>query len=169
VGEAALTSMAEVIALNAAADLGGGLVAALFGSDLGKLAAQKAEQNAIMAAEQLAMAAAVAWIPGFQGEAAGHVQAAAMFGAVAAAWGALAGATGGFSGGGGGSGSPRDTGGAASERTQPPGDEVHIYFVGPGFSAVNPEVQKVVYGAAQEAAANFGPNAKIKYHRRPRG
>ena len=169
VGEAAQMSYAEVIALNAAADLGGGLVAALFGSDLGKLAAQKAEQNAIMAAEQLAMAAAVAFIPGFQGEAAGHVQAAAMFGAVAAAWGALAGATGGFSGGGGGSGSPRDTGGAASERTAPPGDEVHIYFLGPGFSAVNPEVQKVVYGAAQEAAANFGPNTKVKYHRRPRG
>jgi len=169
IGEAAQMSMAEVIALNAAADLGGGLVAALFGSDLGKLAAQKAEQNAIMAAEQLAMAAAVAFIPGFQGEAAGHIAAAGMFAGVAAAWGALAGATGGFSGGGGGSGSPRDTGGAASERTQPPGDEVHIYFVGPGFSAVNPEVQKVVYGAAQEAAANYGPNTKVKYHRRPRG
>ena len=171
VGEAAQRSYAEVIALNAAADLGAGLVAALFGSDLGKLAAQKAEQNAIMAAEQLAMAAAVAFIPGFQGEAAGHLQAAGMFATVAAAWGALAGATGGFSGGGGGggSGSPRDTGGAASERAEAPGDEVHIYFVGPGFSAVNPEVQKVVYGAAQEAAANFGPNTKIKYHRRPRG
>lgn len=170
VGEAAMLSQIEMIALNSAADLGGTLMAAVFGSDLGKLAAMKAEQNAIMAAEQLAMAAAVAWIPGFQGEAAGHLQAAAMFGSVAAAWSALAGVTGGFSGGGGGGGGrggPRDVGGAASERTEPPGPEVHIYMEG-DFDALNPRVQRVVAGAVKLSGETYGPNARVTLHRRGR-
>ena len=168
IGEAAVMSQVEMMALNAAADLGGTLMAAVFGSDLGKLAAMKAEQNAIMAAEQLAMAAAVAWIPGFQGEAAGHIQAAAMFAGVAAAWGALAGVAGGFSGGGGGAqGGPRDVGGAASERAEPPGPEVHIYMEG-DFDALNPRVQRVIAGAIKYSGETYGKNAVVNLHRRGR-
>ena len=148
----------------------GDILAAGLGAGIPELAAAKAKQNAILAAEQFVEGLVLASNPITATLAPVHFTAAKMYAGIAAAWGALAGATGGFSGGGGGgSGSPRDTGGAASERTAPPGDEVHIYFVGPGFSAVNPEVQKVVYGAAQEAAAGFGPNTKVKYHRRPRG
>jgi hypothetical protein len=101
-----------------------------------------------------------------------HFAAAGKYTAIAAAWSALAGATGGFAGGGGGvgggAGSPRDTGGAASERAEVPGAEVHIHFVGPGFNALNPEVQRVVMGSIQEATELYGPNTNVKIHRRPR-
>jgi len=168
--EKARLLQAEVDMAAMAGQAAGELLAAGLGAGIPALAAAKAKQNAILAAEQAVRGFVLASNPITATLAAPAFAAAKMYAGIAAAWGALAGATGGFSGGGGGgSGSPRDTGGAASERAQPPGDEVHIYFLGPGFSAVNPEVQKVVYGAAQEAAATYGPNTKVKYHRRPRG
>ena len=167
--EKAKILQAEINLAAAAGGAVGDLLSGALGAGIPELAAAKAKQNAILAAEQFVEGLVLASNPITAALAPFHFTAAKMYAGISAAWGALAGATGGFSGGGGGSGSPRDTGGAASERTQPPGDEVHIYFVGPGFSAVNPEVQKVVYGAAQEAAANYGPNTKVKYHRRPRG
>jgi hypothetical protein len=41
---------------------------------------------------------------------------------------------------------------------------VHIHLVGPGFNALNPEVQKVVFGAEQQARERFGQNVKIHLH-----
>ena len=164
VGWAAERTEAQYIAMNAAADAGATIAEAVFSSaNLGELAAQKAKQNAIMAAEQLALAGAAALVPGLGLVAADHLKNAAAFAAVSAAWGSIAGVSGG-SGGGGGGGAPSDTGGAASERTEAPGPEVHSHFVGPGFNAVNPEVQRVIYGAQQEISQRYG-NAKPKIHR----
>ena len=164
VGWAAERTEAQYIAMNAAAAAGATIAEAVFSSaNLGELAAQKAKQNAIMAAEQLALAGAAALVPGLGLVAADHLKNAAAFAAVSAAWGSIAGVSGG-SGGGGGGGAPSDTGGAASERTEAPGPEVHIHFVGPGFNAVNPEVQRVIYGAQQEISQRYG-NAKPKIHR----
>lgn len=163
-------SQAEMETLgNVAADTAGTIVSGILGGNFGELAAWKAKQNAIMAAEQLAMGLVSSLNPITAPKAAGHFAAAKMFTAIAASWGALAAVTGGGRGGGGGgaAAAPADTGGAAGARTGVPGDEVHIYFVGPGFDAVNPEVQRVVYGAAREAAQRFGENAIIKTHRRP--
>lgn len=61
----------------------------------------------------------------------------------------------------------RDVGGAASERMAPPGNEVHIHFVGPGFDITNPEVQRVVVGALQQGTQIQG-NAHVRVHRRRR-
>jgi hypothetical protein len=162
----------ELMAMAAAGEFAGTVAAGIFGGNIGELARWKAEQNAIMAAEHAAMALAAVLIPGLGSTLAGkHGALAAQFAGISAAWGTLAGVTGGFSGGGGArgaAGSPRDTGGAASERAEVPGAEVHIHFVGPGFNALNPEVQRVVYGSIQEATERFGPNANVKIHRRPR-
>ena len=46
-----------------------------------------------------------------------------------------------------------------------PSAEVHIHFTGPGFNALNPRVQKVVYGAMQNARERYGEDAKIIVHR----
>lgn len=71
------------------------------------------------------------------------------------------------SGGAGGAG-----GGAAALQSgfqgQKVGNEIHIYFDGPGFDAVNPVVQRVVAGAVQNAQELYGPNANVKTYRRPR-
>lgn len=163
VGDAAAMTQQEFQLMNAAADVGAVVVAGIFGSNIGQLAKWKAEQNAIMAAEQLAMAAASALIPGLGGAvAAKHVASAKLFAGLAAAWGALAGATGGFSGGGGAPSTPADTGGAGSVGVQGPGSEVNIYLVGEGFDAMNPRVQRVVYAAQREAEQRYGPNANVK-------
>jgi len=146
----------------------GEILNAAFGAGIPQLAAAKAKQNAIMAAEQLAMAAAVALFPGLGTVAAGaHVAAAKMFGGVAAAWATLGGATGGFSGGGTGgfSGTGRSGAGLASERAQPPGAEVSIYLVGEGFDAINPRVQRVVHQAGKLAQESYGANARVRTFR----
>jgi hypothetical protein len=49
----------------------------------------------------------------------------------------------------------------AANRAAPPGAEVSIYLTGPGFHALNPEVQKVVRGAQQEAQERYG-NARVR-------
>ena len=147
-----------------AGQIAGDLLYGAFGQGIPLLAKQKAQQNAILAAEQLAEGFVLSLNPLTAGLAGAHYAAAGKYAAIATAWGGLAGATGGFGGGGGGGGAPSDTGGAASERTEAPGPEVHIHFVGPGFNAVNPEVQRVIYGAQQEISQRYG-NAKPKIHR----
>jgi hypothetical protein len=171
VAETAQMGQREMMLMGQAGVVAGDLAYGVLSGRLDELAAAKAKQNAIMAAEQAAMGFVASLNPVTAPLAAGHYAAAKLFAGIAAAWGALAAATGGFSGGGGGGGrgGPSDTGGAASERAEAPGPEIHIHFVGPGFTAVNPAVQDVVYGAAQEAASRYGPNATVKTHRRPRG
>jgi hypothetical protein len=162
----------------AAADfLADALGAALEGG-LGKAAAAKAKQNAIEAAEML-VRAGVFFLFGDFPQATAAAGLAVQFGAVAAAWGLLAAA----SGGGGDTSAPSiptstPVGGAASTGTdlgsarsqsssaaagsqQVPAD-VSIYLVGPGFHATNPEVQRVVWGATQEATERFGTGTRIR-------
>lgn len=146
-------------------------------------AAAKAKQNAIEAGEMLVRAGAFALFGNFP-KAGAALALAAQFGGIAAAWGALALATKG-SGGSGGSSVPsistsgaggaagagedltssRDTSRDATSRAQQPSAEVSIYLVGPGFNALNPEVQRVVYGAQQQAEERYGPNARITVRR----
>jgi hypothetical protein len=156
---------AEITA--AIADAAGSVIGAAFGGEIPQMAAAKAKQNAILAAEQLADAAAAA-AGLFTGvNVPKHLAAAKMYGAVSAAWGGFAAVTGGFSGGGGGpSAAPRDVGGRQSERAQQAGMEINIEFVGPGFDITNPEVQRVTYGAVEEWKRNGGPNAVVRYRRR---
>jgi hypothetical protein len=148
----------------------GEILNAAFGAGIGQLAANKAKQNAIMAAEQAVMGA-IALLNPFTAPLAGeHFAAAAHLGAIAAAWGGLAGATGGFSAGGGrgggfGGGRTGVVAGQASERAQVPGPEVSIHFDGPGFDAVNPRVQRIVHAAATEAANNYGSNTRVRVFR----
>jgi hypothetical protein len=150
----------------------GALVGAAFGAGIGPLAEGKARQNAILAAEQLAHGFAALTNPFTAATAGAHFAAAAKYTAVAGLWKALAGAVGGGGGGLGASsaGSPSADRGLGGSRTESMGGpEVHIHFVGEGFAAVNPEVQRVVYGAQQIALERYGPNARIKVHRRNSG
>jgi len=171
IGDAAELSQRELALMAGAADAAGSIVAGMFGAGVGKMAKWKAEQNAIMAAEETAMGLVALLNPLTAATAPLHFAAAGKFAAIAGAWATLAGATGGFSGGGGGgggSGGPRDVGGAASERAEPPGPEVHIYMEG-HFDALNPTVQRVVAGAIRYSGETYGPNAQVTLHRRKGG
>jgi hypothetical protein len=166
------TNAAQQLAGEIATDVAGAMTAALEGS-LGAYAASKAKQNLLQAAE-LGLQAAASVIFSL-GIATGPLLAlAAKHLVVAAAWGALAGASGGFSGGGGAAGGggagltdARGVSGAASQESEPPSQEVNIFLTGPGFNAINPEVQKVTWGAMQNARERFGRNANIRIVRRP--
>ena len=158
----------EAEVAGAVADAVGSTVAAAFGESLPKIAAAKAKQNAILAAEQFAFAAAAA-AGLFTGiESGAHIKAAEMHLGVAAAWGGFAAVTGGFSGGGGSgpASAARDVGGRASEKAQMAGTEINVFFEGPGFSALNPKVQRVVLGAIQQIERHAGPNAHVTIDRR---
>jgi hypothetical protein len=150
----------------AVAEAVGDVVGAAFGSGIGELAKAKARQNAILAAEHLAHAAAAAL--GFVTAplAGGHLAAAGKYAAVSAAWAAFGGAVGGGGGGSVPASGGRDVGGRASETSQVAGEEIHIHFVGPGFDITNPEVQQITYGAVEEYKRRAGPNAKVYTHRR---
>lgn len=154
--------VAEEIAANVA-----DVVAGALGGDIGIIAAAKAKQNAILAAEQSVIGLVASLNPVTAPRAAAHFAAAAKFAAISAAWAGLAGATGGFSAGGGAS-----AGGAASARIgeresarAEVGNEINVYFVGEGFDAVNPRVQRVVQGAIDEITQRQG-NAKVRVYRR---
>lgn len=157
----------------AAADfLADALGAALQGG-LAEAAAQKAKQNAIEAAEMLVRAGVFALFGDFP-HATASLALAAQFGAVSLAWAALGAAS---KGGGGGSSAPsipstaaggggditsgRTASSDAANKAAAPGAEVSIYLTGPGFHAMNPEVQKVVRGAQQQAQERFG-NARVR-------
>lgn len=148
----------------------GDILNAAFGAGIGQLAASKAKQNAIMAAEQAVQGLVASLNPFTAPLAGGHFAAAGQFAGIAAAWGTLAGATGGFSGGGGGGraggfSAGRDSAGNASQRAEVAGPELNVYFTGEGFDAVNPRVQRIVYAANQEAINRAGPNARVRTFR----
>lgn len=143
---------------------------------LAEAASKKAKQNAIEAAEMLVRAGAFALFGDFP-HAAGALKLAASFGALALAWGALAAGSRGGGGGapattstpaGAGSSGGEDVTNArrsssrASSSSQQVGSEVSVYLVGPGFDALNPAVQRVVWGASQQAAERYGPNARVR-------
>lgn len=162
--QAMVTKQHEIMA--GVAESTGEILNAAFGAGIGVLAAGKAKQNAIMAAEQLAMGLVASLNPFTAPKAAGHYAAAGQFAGIATAWGALAGATGGFSAGGsGGISSGRRPPGGTSERLAQPAPEVSVYLTGEGFDAINPRVQRVVYGALQEAQNSVGPNARVRVFR----
>lgn len=144
---------------------------------LHEAAVQKAKQNAIEAAEMLVRAGAFALFGDFP-QASAALVLAGQFAGLAAAWGVLAAGTHGSSNGGAGAAIP-SAGGAGStagtdlsssraaasdsaSRSEQPSAEVSIYLVGPGFHAMNPAVQRVVWGAQQQAAELYGPNARIR-------
>jgi len=137
---------------------------------LARLAKAKVVENLAWAAENFAKA--MGWIalgnvPSAgvaKAAAVGHLKAAGMWGGAAVAMGGA--------GGGGSGGSLRTS--SVPSMTQagaatPPGPEVHIYFDGPGFDAVNPHVQRVIAGAVQNYGERYGPNAKVTTHRRKGG
>lgn len=166
--QALVTKQHEIMAGVATAT--GEILNAAFGAGIGQLAAGKAKQNAIMAAEQAAMGLVASLNPFTAPKAAGHFSAAAQFAGIAAAWGALAGATGGFSGGGGGggivgTGGSRNEAGRRATSVSEAAPELNVYLVGEGFDAVNPRVQRVVQGALREAQASTGPNARVRIFR----
>lgn len=144
---------------------------------LHEAAVQKAKQNAIEAAEMLVRAGAFALFGDFP-QASAALVLAGQFAGLAAAWGVLAAGSHGSSSGGAGAAIP-SAGGAGStagtdlsssrtassesaSRSEQPSAEVSIYLVGPGFHAMNPAVQRVVWGAQQQAAELYGPNARIR-------
>jgi len=141
-------------------------IGAAMGAGLGPFAAGKAKQLGLEALEET-IRGGLALLNPFTAASAGvHFHAAGEFAALAAGWAALAGAFGGFSGRGGASSglaASRGASGGASTNAQQPTQEVHIHLDGPGFDALNPKVQKVVYGSMQEARKRFG-NAIIRLH-----
>jgi hypothetical protein len=145
---------------------------------LHEAASQKAKQNAIEAAEMLVRAGAFALFGDFP-QASAALVLAGQFAGIAAAWGIMAASTHGSSGGGGGvaissgGGSGASSAGSdlsssrassndSASRAEQPTAEVSVYLVGPGFDALNPEVQRIVWGAQQQAEELYGPNARIR-------
>ncbi len=168
---------AETEAMQFQQQVAGELAQALFasfGGGLGPYARMKAKQNYLEATES-GIRAVLAALTGFGALHAGkYAAAAAQHAALGAAWSALAASVGGGGGGGGaptagGGGSPG--GGLASARSssstqatkyKAPEPITEIHFVGPGFDALNPKVQKVVIGAQQQAIERVGANANIR-------
>jgi len=135
-----------------------------------RVAKAKVAENLARAAENFAKA--WGWVAGLNpaGAAAAKKAAVGHLGA-AAKWGAVGGVSAGMRGGGGGA---SFGGGSVPSMTQaggaqPAGPEVHIYFDGPGFDAVNPHVQRVIAGASKLYGERYGPNANVTTHRRKGG
>jgi hypothetical protein len=167
--DASARTEAQMEVMGQVGQAAGEVVAGALGAGIGEMAKWKAKQNAIMAAEQTAMGIVALLNPLTVAKAGGHFAAAGKFAAIAAAWGGLSALTGGGGGAGGAAAASRDVGGAAAARSESPGAEVHIYFDGPGFDAVNPRVQRVVAGAVAAYGERYGPNAKVTTHRRRSG
>lgn len=172
----------ETAAMQFQQQVAGDLAQALFasfGGGLGPYARMKAKQNYLEATES-GIRAVLAALTGFGALHAGkYAAAAAQHAALGAAWSALAASVGGGGGGGaaptpsgggsnpGGSlGTARTSSGSASRSAQQPTPVTEIHFVGPGFDAVNPQVQKVVLGAQQEAIERAG-NVRVRVVRTP--
>lgn len=138
------------------------IIVGALGGSLAEVAKAKAKENLLLAAEQTAHGIVSLLNPFTAAKAAGHFQSAATFGAIAAGWGALGAAIGGGGGGKGGSslGGARGASGAAAEGRQEPKQEVHIYMTGQ-LSAMDPKLQKAVWGATKYAEQRFGKNAQV--------
>lgn len=146
-----------------AAGLAGEIVGAALSGGLVPFAKAKARSNLIQAAEETAHGIAASLSIFGAADAAKHFALAAKFAGIAAAWGALAkGAGAAGIGGGGGSGGSSRAGANAANRAEQPQPEIKIFLTGPGFSALNPQVQKVVYGAMQQARERYGENANVR-------
>lgn len=157
-----------------AGDLAQALFAS-FGGGLGPFARMKAKQNYLESTE-MGIRAVLAALTGFGALHAGkYAAASAQHLALGLAWSALASSVGGPSGGGSGAttvapssssvspiGSARTSTGSASRNAQQPEAVTEIHFVGPGFDALNPRVQKVVRGAQQEAIEKAGKNTRVR-------
>lgn len=166
----------ETAAMQFQQQVAGDLAQALFasfGGGLGPFARMKAKQNYLEATEN-GIRAVLAALTGFGALHAGkYAAAAAQHAALGAAWSALASSVGGPSGSGpaatpgGGSnpgsglGTARTSSGSSSRNAQQPTPITEIHFVGPGFDAMNPTVQKVVRGAEQEAIERAG-NVRVR-------
>lgn len=173
---------AETSAMQFQQQVAGELAQALFasfGGGLGPYARMKAKQNYLEATEN-GIRAVLAALTGFGALHAGkYAAAAAQHAALGAAWSALASMTGGgggggsVSGGGGGSGAAgsgigtaRQASSSQTTKYKAPEPITEIHFVGPGFDALNPQVQRVVIGAQQQAIERVGANANIRVIRR---
>lgn len=146
------------------------LIVGAVGGSLKEVAKAKAKENLLLAAEETAHGIVSLLNPFTAGAAPGHFQSAAKFGAIAVAWGGLSASIGGGVSGGGGSslGAARGASGGASTAAQEPKQEVNIFLDSPGFAATNPVVQKVVYGAMQEARETIGNNVNVRVLETPR-
>lgn len=148
------------------ATLAGELVGAAFGSGIGPLAAGKAKQNAVLAAEELVHAFAASLSPFTASTVPGHLAAAGKYAAVSAAWGALASQSGGGVGGiSGGISSPsvsRDANGFRTEGMMA-STEINIYI--DPMSPTSARYQENVLAAAQLARERFGEQKVNVYPR----
>jgi len=132
---------------------------------LGWFALGKVKENLARVIEETALAIG-SFALGNAPSGAAHLKSAATHGAAAVAWKALSKGAGGTAstsaGAGGVVGGPAVYG---SNRLQAQESEINIYLTGPGWDALNPTVQKVVYGAMERAQERFGQNAKIHVRR----
>lgn len=156
---------AEARVLTAVSKLAGEVVGAAIDGGLAPFARAKAKANLIRAAEEAAEGTAALLSIFGAINAPAHFQAAAQFTVIAGLWSTLA-----HGGGGGGSASlagGRGASSAASGRATSVPPEIKIYLTGPGFDALNPAVQKVVLGAAQNAREVYGAHSKVTIQRTP--
>lgn len=168
--QAAIASLQRQIAL--IEEIGsqfGSFLGAALQSGIAPAAKLKARENLLLAAEDT-VRALVAGFLGLGGLLVGKYAAAAkMHLGIAAGWSALAGGASalgiGGGGGGGSAGTSAVQASASAASRAEPSTEVHIHLDGPGFHALNPKVQRVVFGAMQEARNRFGETAKIILHR----
>lgn len=135
---------------------------------MGPYAHMKSQQNLLQAEEEGVEAALALAGVLTAGDAAALATAAATHVAIAAAWEVLSGISGGSGGSRGGSAgaaSPLMTQGASSNRataSNPLKQDVNVFLEGEGFDALNPVVQKVVWGATQQARERYGSNINIR-------
>lgn len=136
---------------------------------LAELAAGKVKQNIAEAIEWGAKALGFLAL-GQPHNAATAGASAAEHAAAAAAWELVAGGLGGSGGGGGSGASAGSSGGspaAASTSSEPAVPDIHVYFEGPGFDALNPVVRRVVLGSLEQQRQIQGNNVKVTVHRKP--
>lgn len=138
------------------------LIVGAVGGSLKEVAKAKAKENLLLAAEEAAHGVVSLLNPFTAAKAGGHFAMAAKFTAIAGAWGALGSAIGGGAGSGSAAlGGAQGASGPASQASEKAQQEVNIFLTGPGFHAMNPEVQKVVYGAQQQIRERYGNNARV--------
>lgn len=177
-GDSVTMTEAEIEAMGRQYDAANALGEALFaslGSGIGPFARMKARQSYLQATEEAIEAGLAALSIFGAGNAAKLATASASHLALGLSWSALASVNGGGGGGGGaprvptasfspsaGLASSRSSSARAASRTEAPAPQMTVTFVGPGFDSMNPEVQKVVYGAMGQAIERVGPNANVR-------
>jgi hypothetical protein len=143
-----------------------GMADAFADNGLAGVAQYAASEAKVMFAEAIKEGAyalaSLAFGPILGKKAADHAAAAAGFTAAGLAFSALGHGSGSSTGApsGGGVGSSPDM--ATGTSTKPAAQEITIVFSGPGFNAVNPEVQSVIFAGYQLARERFGSNVKIR-------